>query len=93
MATEQIKRWRKLSSINNVGNMIRKYRRANKYTQEELGEILQIDQSYLGRIERGEINITLDTLFKIANSLRVKPSELLEDKNGSIKRNQKSYRK
>lgn len=82
-----------MSSINNVGNMIRKYRRANKYTQEELGEILQIDQSYLGRIERGEINITLDTLFKIANSLRVKPSELLEDKNGSIKRNQKSYRK
>lgn len=74
-----------MSSINiDVGNMIRKYRRANKYTQDELGEILQINQSYLGRIERGEVNITLDTLSKIANSLRVKPSELLEDKNNNI---------
>ncbi|WP_430161796.1 helix-turn-helix domain-containing protein [Paenibacillus lautus] len=35
------------------------YRKARKLTQEELGEYLQIDQSYLGRIERREVNITL----------------------------------
>ena len=61
-----------------VGNKIRFYRKLNEFTQEELGEILDIDQSYLGRIERGEINITLETLIKIAGALHIDPSKLLE---------------
>nr|WP_145403090.1 helix-turn-helix transcriptional regulator [Paenibacillus xylanexedens] len=62
-----------------VGKKIRLYRKARKLTQEELGEQLRIDQSYLGRIERGEVNITIETLDKIAISLRIAPSQLLED--------------
>ncbi|MDQ0049251.1 transcriptional regulator with XRE-family HTH domain [Paenibacillus polymyxa] len=62
-----------------VGKKIRLYRKAMKLTQEELGEQLQIDQSYLGRIERGEINITLETLAKISKALHVRPVQLLED--------------
>lgn len=62
-----------------VGKKIRLYRKARKLTQEELGEILQIDQSYIGRIERGDINITLETITKIADALDVKPSQLLEE--------------
>lgn len=43
---------------------------------------MQIDQSYLGRIERGEVNITLDTLYKLSDALQVSPAALLEeDKN------------
>lgn len=61
-----------------VGNKIRLYRKARNLTQEELGERLQIDQSYIGRIERGEVNITLDTLYKISSTLRVSPAQLLE---------------
>ncbi|GLX71425.1 helix-turn-helix domain-containing protein [Paenibacillus glycanilyticus] len=61
-----------------VGKRIRLHRKANNYTQEDLGEMLQIDQSYVGRIERGEINITLDTLNKIADALQINPAELLE---------------
>lgn len=61
-----------------VGNKVRFYRKLNKFTQEELGEILDIDQSYLGRIERGEINITLETLTKIAEALQIDPYKLLE---------------
>ena len=34
---------------------IRLYRKARSLTQEELGEYLEIDQSYLGRIERGKL--------------------------------------
>uniref|UniRef100_UPI00403EDEAF helix-turn-helix domain-containing protein n=1 Tax=Paenibacillus sp. FSL R5-0744 TaxID=2921656 RepID=UPI00403EDEAF len=37
---------------------MRLYRKARKLTQEQLGDRLQIDQSYLGRIERGEVNIS-----------------------------------
>jgi len=61
-----------------VGKKIRYYRKAIQYTQEELGHILKIDQSYLGRIERGEINITLETLYKISEALQVTPSQLLD---------------
>ncbi|MFB6471260.1 helix-turn-helix domain-containing protein [Paenibacillus glucanolyticus] len=62
-----------------VGRKIRLYRKARKLTQEELGEMLQIDQSYLGRIERGEVNITLDTLTKISDALLLTPSQLFEN--------------
>ncbi|WP_340015782.1 helix-turn-helix transcriptional regulator [Paenibacillus sp. FSL K6-1318] len=69
-----------MSKINlRVGKKIRLYRKAKKLTQEELGEQLRIDYSYLGRIERGEVNITIETLDKIANSLNITPSQLLED--------------
>lgn len=69
-----------MSSIySDVGKKIRVYRKANNYTQDELGEILKIDQSYLGRIERGEINVTLETLSKIAEALHINPSQLLEN--------------
>ncbi|ETT57168.1 helix-turn-helix transcriptional regulator [Paenibacillus sp. FSL H8-0457] len=62
-----------------VGKKIRLFRKARNLTQEELGEKLQIDQSYLGRIERGEVNITLDTLAKISEALSVSPSQLFDD--------------
>ncbi|MCW3792641.1 helix-turn-helix domain-containing protein [Paenibacillus sp. LS1] len=68
-----------------VGKKIRLYRKARKLTQEELGEQLRIDQSYLGRIERGEVNITIETLDKIAISLHITPSQLLEDEKHDVK--------
>lgn len=67
-----------------VGKRIRLYRKARKLTQEELGEQLRIDQSYLGRIERGEVNITIETLDKIAISLGIVPSQLLEDEKRDV---------
>ncbi|MDM3558479.1 helix-turn-helix transcriptional regulator, partial [Proteus mirabilis] len=33
--------------------------------------------SYVGRIERGEVNITVEKLYHIANVLKCSPSELL----------------
>ncbi|QZN77678.1 helix-turn-helix domain-containing protein [Paenibacillus sp. DR312] len=68
-----------------VGKKIRLYRKANKLTQEDLGELLQIDYSYLGRIERGEVNITIETLSKIANALNIASSQLLEDDKQHVK--------
>lgn len=73
-----------------VGKKIRLYRKARKLTQEELGEQLQIAQTYLGRIERGEVNITIETLAKIADALRVKPSQLIEDEKNVLLDNTKN---
>ncbi|CAN7201612.1 helix-turn-helix transcriptional regulator [Paenibacillus sp. LjRoot153] len=61
-----------------VGKKVRFYRKAAKLSQEELGALLNIDQSYLGKIERGEINITLETIQKISEVLNIYPHQLFE---------------
>jgi len=38
-----------------------------------------LDRSYLGRIERGEINVSLVNIHRIASALKVKPSELFDE--------------
>jgi transcriptional regulator with XRE-family HTH domain len=65
----------KLSTI--VGNNIKKYRKKHRYSQEKLAEIAGLHRTYIGSIERGERNITLDSLQVIANALKVAPAELI----------------
>ena len=63
-----------------VGKKVRFYRKAAQLSQEELGALLNIDQSYLGKIERGEVNITLETIQKISEVLNINPSQLFRRK-------------
>lgn len=60
-----------------IGLLIRKHRTEKKITQEKLALICDIDRSYLGRIERGEVNITVLKLFEIAKTLEISPTDLL----------------
>ena len=46
-------------------------------SQEALSVDAEFDRSYMGGVERGEHNLTLMGLTKIAKALGVKPSELL----------------
>ncbi|MFC4306221.1 helix-turn-helix domain-containing protein [Cohnella boryungensis] len=59
-----------------VGTKIRMFRKNRGLTQEQLGEKVQQPQSYLGGIERGEKNISLDTIDKISNALGIRPVDL-----------------
>jgi transcriptional regulator with XRE-family HTH domain len=52
-----------------VGQRIRKLRRARGFTQQELGEYAGLNYKFLGEIERGIQNPTIQTLYKIANAL------------------------
>lgn len=61
----------------NLANNIRKLRAKRKVSQEELADICGIHRTYIGGIERGERNITLRTLEKIAQALGANPLELL----------------
>ncbi|MGE8545134.1 MULTISPECIES: helix-turn-helix transcriptional regulator [unclassified Acinetobacter] len=54
-----------------IGHLIRNRRKELKITQESLALQCGIDRSYLGRIERGEVNITVEKLYEIANTLEV----------------------
>lgn len=48
-------------------------------TQLELAEILDMSPNFIGMIERGERNTTVENVFKIARALNIKPSNLFEE--------------
>ncbi|MCO8096853.1 helix-turn-helix domain-containing protein [Acinetobacter lwoffii] len=60
-----------------IGQLIRNARHQNKITQESLSLQCGIDRSYMGRIERGEVNLTVEKLYEIASALKINPKELL----------------
>lgn len=61
------------------GNILRKYREARGYSQNQFAEMCQISRAYYGRIERGEHSITLETCKKISDTLSVPLSVLFDD--------------
>jgi len=60
------------------GENVSKARATREISQEELAEIAGLHRTYIGSIERGERNISLINLSKIAKALEVSPSTLLE---------------
>lgn len=60
-----------------LGQKIRKARLEKNLSQEKLALICGLDRSYMGRIERGEVNITVLKLYEIAKILKVAPHDLL----------------
>ncbi len=60
-----------------VGEKIRAQRKAQGVSQEGLALACSIDRSYMGRIERGEVNITIEKLYHIASVLSCDPASLL----------------
>jgi len=61
-----------------VGRRIRELRKARGLTQEGVAEAASINPKYFGAIERGEVNLSLSTLDRIAKALNVQPAALLE---------------
>ena len=59
------------------GQLVRKYRKERNMSQEQLALLCDIDRSYLGRIERGEVNPTLEKIYEISDALNVYASDLL----------------
>lgn len=60
-----------------LGVVIREKRTSLGFSQEALADAGGIDRSHMGKIERGERNITLLNLVKIAKALDCKPSDIL----------------
>lgn len=60
-----------------VGNNIRIKRNSLDIRQDELALLAEIDRSYMGRIERGEVNLTLEKLYKICGILECEAADLL----------------
>lgn len=60
-----------------LGEAIRRARIGVGLSQEALAADADLDRSYVGGIERGEHNLTVMNVIKIASALRTSPSALL----------------
>jgi transcriptional regulator with XRE-family HTH domain len=61
-----------------LGINVRKYRRECGLSQEALADEVGLAPTYVGQIERGQRNPTLDVVERFAKVLRVKPLDLLQ---------------
>ena len=59
------------------GAAVRARRKELGLSQEALADLAEIDRSHMGKVERGERNVTLLNVIRIAQALAVRPSELL----------------
>ncbi len=59
------------------GRVVQEYREKRGLSQEVVSGLAGIGRTHLSAIERGVRRPTLDTLFKIAEAMDLKPSELL----------------
>jgi transcriptional regulator with XRE-family HTH domain len=60
------------------GLTVRTYRLQAGLTQEKLAERAGVDRTYVGGVERGERNVGVVNLVRLADALAIAPSNLLE---------------
>jgi transcriptional regulator with XRE-family HTH domain len=60
------------------GTRLRTLREEHKLSQEKLARLRDLHRNYVGKLERGNSNVSLLTIAKLAHSLNVKPVKLVE---------------
>lgn len=61
------------------GHRVRELRTAQGYSQEGFAAVCGLDRTYMGGIERGERNVALRNIGKIAEALGISIAELMRD--------------
>ena len=61
-----------------LGDAVRKRRLSLKLSQEALAERIDCHRNYIGNVERGEQNLTVDMLVRFAKALKCEPADFLK---------------
>lgn len=69
-----------------LGVQIRNLRKTKGFTQEELGEKADLSYKYVGELERGQVNVSIDSLVRIAESLGVKIGDLFSKEKVTVQK-------
>lgn len=69
-----------------IGEKIRDQRKIKGFTQKELSKKANVQHTYLGDVERGTRNISLESLEKILEALDIAPSDLFDFKTVNFNR-------
>lgn len=62
-----------------LGRNLRRYREERGLSQEAFADVLGVHRTYMGGVERGERNLTLKSVERIAASIEVDPLDLLSE--------------
>ncbi len=65
--------------LKKFGDKVRHYRNLLGLSQEKFAEKANVHRTYIGTVERGETNITLVNVYRLAEALEVSVSKLLEE--------------
>jgi len=63
-----------------IGHNLRAYRKARGLSQEAFAEVLGVHRTYMGGVERGERNLTLRSVERIAERIEEDPLSLLRQR-------------
>lgn len=64
--------------VKRIGERIRRLRKEKSLSQEQLAELSGLHTNYVGQVERGEKNLTLETLEKMVLGLNISLEELFQ---------------
>lgn len=75
----RMKRKRRTTDIlKRFGQRVRELRKEQGYSQESFAAVCCLDRTYIGGIERGERNVALENIEKIARQLGISLSKLMD---------------
>ena len=69
---------KRADTLKQFGERVRDLRKTQRLSQEELALSSGLDRTYIGGIERGERNISLINIVKIAKALKITPKDFFE---------------
>jgi len=64
--------------LKKFGQVIREIRTGKNLSQEAFADLCNLDRTYIGGVERGERNISIANISKIANALEISISEIFK---------------